>query len=205
MTRRLQVLAKTWVLTLVFFGAGCSESTTELQSCDSDLPGPSLSGDKLDLLPAEPTGFLTGDDKQAQIAREVPGGWGGMFFAEGRPTIYLVNPDARDAAVAVLQEKIPSFSFATADIWQARWDFAQLYDWYRYIGATIGRPDGVLTSDIDEKQNRLVYGIRADALDSVRVLFELADLPCELVVFEEATPIIFNNVQDIAFTGKEKI
>ena len=93
------------------------------------------------------------------------------------------------AAVAALSAQMPGFDFASADVWKGRWDFAQLYDWYRYIRVAIGSPEGIVFSDIDEYENRLTYGVLAEAMDSVRAVFDAAALPCELVRFEESAPI----------------
>ena len=79
-----------------------------------------------------------------------------------------------------------------ADVWQGRWDFGQLYDWYRYINdVAVGWPDGLVSRDIDEYQNRLRYGVRDDqALNSLTELFKSAGLPCELALIEVTGPII---------------
>jgi hypothetical protein len=44
---------------------------------------------------------MTIDDQWAAIARQVPGGWGGVWLVDAQPTIFLVHPDRRDEAVAL--------------------------------------------------------------------------------------------------------
>ena len=123
---------------------------------------------------------VTVDDRWAAIARRVPGGWGGFFYESGRPTIYLVDPTQRDAAYAALQaEGIPAMS---AHVKTGHWDFAQMYDWYRYLSPHIWSIEGVHQSDIQESANRLEYTVLDQATrDEVdRVLTELM-IPCFLV------------------------
>ncbi len=108
-------------------------------------------------------------------------------------TIYLVDPSVREAATAALDVllPLPFGSYAAADIQQGRWSFIQLYDWYHYIQMGMGWPDGVITGDIDEAQNRLRFGVLAENLDSAQAVFEAAELPCGLVELEETRPIVF--------------
>jgi len=139
------------------------------------------------------TGWQTMDDHWAAIAREVPGGWGGVFLVDGQPTIYLVHPDKRDDAVAALYalgigESV--FDVRLSTVLQGRWDFAQLYDWYRYINVRAWTMDGLRTSDIDEVQNRLVYGFDSSAVTQFESVLETLDLPCDLVTVAAAGAVV---------------
>lgn len=180
------------LLTIVV-GAACSD-TTGPTLCDPDGPGPSIEGPRADSLPPAPTDYRTPDDEWAVIARDVPGGWGGFFFENSWPTIYLVDPSQRTAAVDALYSLGVGAPFADirkADVWQGRWDFGQLYDWYRYINeVAVGWPYGLVSRDINEVRNRLVYGVLEDSLDSFTETIESVQLPCELVVIEVMGPII---------------
>ncbi|MQA90186.1 MAG: hypothetical protein GEU90_08120 [Gemmatimonas sp.] len=68
---------------------------------------------------------------------------------------------------------------------QGRWDFAQLYDWYRYLNQHLWPVEGLSFSDIQEARNRLEYGA-IDEPTRVEVENILADLdvPCFLVAIE---------------------
>ena len=55
-------------------------------------------------LPPVDTRYQTVDDLWAEVARQVPGGWGGLFLSEGQATIYLVEPEKRAEATAALYE-----------------------------------------------------------------------------------------------------
>ena len=180
------------LLTIVV-GAACSD-TTGPGLCDPDGPGPSIEGSRAASLPPVPTTHRTIDDRWAAIARDVPGGWGGLFFEGALPIVYLVDPSQRTAALDALYSLgvgAPYADIRRADVWQGRWDFGQLYDWYRYLNevAVVWRY-GVASSDIDEFQNRLVYGVLEDSLDSFTKTIESLQLPCELVVIKVGSGIL---------------
>jgi hypothetical protein len=111
-------------------------------------------------------------------------GWGGFFLENGVPTIYLIDAALKEAAIAVLAtEGFPLSS--SARVKQGRWDFAQLYDWYRYLALHISAVDGMSFSDIQEARNRIEYGV-IDEPTRVRLEKTLAalEVPCFLVAIE---------------------
>ena len=128
------------------------------------------------------------------MARQVPGGWGGVFLVSNNTLmIYLVEPTKETEAKTAL------FSFGvglprdirTAQVKKGRWDFAQLFDWYRYIQPHINFSNGVSFTDIDEARNRLLYGmVNADAKASLEASMQSLNLPCELVIIEVTGPIV---------------
>jgi hypothetical protein len=73
------------------------------------------------------------DDYWADIAARVPGGFAGVLYREGKPVVVLARPSEAEAAKRVLAPLLPSFPIRDADIQSARWDFAQLVDWYNYL------------------------------------------------------------------------
>ena len=168
-----------WVFAALVVTA-CSDSP----NCDPSAPGPSLNPRLVVPGPIPP---VTIDDQWAAIARTVPGGWGGMFLVSGTPTIYLVDPSKRSEAVAALYAAgvgRPSYDVRQAQVLRGRWDFGQLYDWYNYINSVaFARVPGLASTDIDEKQNRLVYGMVDDNSKSqLQALFQSLGVPCELAV-----------------------
>jgi hypothetical protein len=75
---------------------------------------------------------------------------------------------------------------------QARWDFAQLYDWSDYITAQRPRFSGLTEFDIDERDNRLVYGFQdSTSLRAAEARIATLQLPCYLVAFVLAKPVMF--------------
>lgn len=172
------------IVTVAF--AACSDSTASLV-CDPGAPGPSLAVAKQASLAPVPTNQRTIDDIWANIARQVPGGWGGFFLENGQPTVFLVQPGRQDEALAALYDAGVGepFDVREADVRQGRWDFAQLHDWRRYIDLAVGHPEGVVSIDLDEARNRIAYGVRdAEAANAFSSLLESANVPCELVVVE---------------------
>lgn len=171
---------------------GCSDATSPT-GCDPAAPGPSLEPAKRDSLPPPPTDFRTLDDEWAEIARQVPGRWGGVVLDGGILTIYLVDPSKRAQAVAALFALGVGapYDIRQARVKQGRWDFAQLYDWYRYINVRVGWPEGLVLTDIDEGRNRVVYGVQDDnAKARLEAVVEPLGLPCELVVVEVTGPVV---------------
>ncbi len=109
---------------------------------------------------------------------------------DGVPTIYLVEPALRSEAIDALiafgvgQE----FDMRNARVRKSRWDFGQLYDWRWYIDIRIGSAAGLIFRDIDEFQNRLVYGVVAAEKEAFNARLEYLDLACELVIVETRRP-----------------
>ena len=150
---------------------------------------------------APDTGVGTIDDQWAAIARWVPGGWGGFFLdSTGHPTVYLVHPERQQDALADLYALgigKPFYDVRTAQVRQGRWDFAQLYDWYRYINArwsehvishALALNGGVYFTDIDEVRNRLAYGVDTTAKVDLEAVLATLQPPCALVTVFVATP-----------------
>lgn len=167
------------------------------KSCPADAPAYSLPRAARDSLPTDGRDSRTLDEVWAEIAREVPGGWGGLFYEEGSLTIYLVERSKREQAIAALAPLLRESGWeevadelATAEVKVGRWDFAQLHDWYRYLNQHVWRVEGVTTSDIDEQHNRLEYGVRDEEAQK-RLSERLAELdpPCFLVAVGIRVPV----------------
>ena len=127
----------------------------------------------------------TVDDDWADIARQVPGGYAGIILENGTPVVFLVDTTQRQQAIAGLQGRlsVPG-GFANAKVRAARWDFAELAEWYRYLQI---EPLGAQISfaDIDEAKNRIAFGA-PDSTSRAKMNQALAklDLPCYLVAIE---------------------
>ncbi|HJU69561.1 MAG TPA: hypothetical protein VJ650_15075 [Gemmatimonadaceae bacterium] len=146
------------------------------KACGDDAPAPSLSADKGEALPL-------GWDVNAQwaaIARRVPGGWGGVFLENGIPTIYLVDPAQREAAIAALAAE--GFALTSPRVKKGRWDFAQLYDWFRYLARHTVAIEGVSYIDIQEARNWIEYGVVDEPTRAhLEEILAPLDVPCFLV------------------------
>ncbi|HEX2076358.1 MAG TPA: hypothetical protein VHG08_01580 [Longimicrobium sp.] len=166
------------------------------EPCTPRSPALSLTADKREALPPLTGRFDTPDDEWARVAREVPGGWGGLLYVEGRLTLYLVDPGQREAAVSALERLLAGTGHARvvpelrgAAVRRGRWDFAQLYDWYRYLHQTVWQVGGMTSSDIDEGANRITYGVaNQDARQRLERHLRSLGIPCYLVAIEIRPP-----------------
>lgn len=153
--------------------------------CASDAPATSLSAAARDSLPALDT-VHNQDDRWAQRARTVPGGWGGFFMDHGVPTIYLTDPKQRTSALAALNRPGLDGHGLGPDVRvrRGRWDFAQLDDWYRYLTLRLGFVQ-VVGTDIDETKNRIAYWVTGpSAISRLEARLAALHVPCFLVAVE---------------------
>ena len=132
------------------------------------------------------------DAETASLAREVPGGYGGLYLDGGRVVVLLTDTLRKDAARRELARRIPrpDLDIERARVIPARWTFAQLHDWWAYISARRVRFEGATMFDIDERANRLVYGFRdSTALRRAEEDVRPLELPCYLVAFVIRPPV----------------
>lgn len=134
---------------------------------------------------------LVGSDREfAELAQQVPG-FAGMYFDEGgAPVVRLKDAGQRGVAQTVLSKVLASrgrsvaaMRFASAD-----YDFPQLVAWRRQFPAIQGVA-GVVSTGIDERANRLRFGV-VDAAARQRVLAKLDELniPRGAVLIDEVPP-----------------
>lgn len=128
------------------------------------------------------------DDGFADVSRQIPGGWGGISFVDGQPAMYLVDTTKFAEAAAALNETdlFQYYDFSQFRVRRGLWSFAQLYDWKRYIVLHGEWPDGIMSADIDESANRLVYGVHPEKAQGVEDFFSSLHLPCDLLLLEES-------------------
>lgn len=145
-------------------------------------------------LPSELKATLRPDDmrstnaRRAEFARQMPGGWGGHFYADGQHAIYLKDLSQRDTVLTALAHL---FDYGKeVRVLQGRWDLAQLYDWEGYLVDPILGMKGVSGGGIDEAQNRIVYSVDDGAVYR-RASEKLARIgvPCFLVALEIVEPM----------------
>jgi hypothetical protein len=168
------------------------------KACPVSAPAYTLPDAARDSLPSGGGEHRTFDEIWADFAREVPGGWGGMFYEQERLTMYLLEPSKRQDAIAALMQLLQGSGWEevlpdlpSARVKQGRWDFAQLFDWYRYINQHVWRVEGVTVSDIQEQRNRLEYGAKdEDTKQRVTEVLTTLDLPCFLVAVEIRAPVV---------------
>ena len=187
--------------------AGCGGSALAPDSADTGAPliaasVPACQGPAQSLAPALAAQFRGDGDRSsdamlADLSRRAPGGFAGVFYEGsgpasssgrptlGRPVLLLTDPSQASAAKAAIAPALPNFDVAGAEVRKARWTFAQLYEWYRYLG---NGPSGfwsapnVTMSDINEVRNRIEVGV-ADEPSRAELTRRLSsiNLPCDLI------------------------
>ena len=160
--------------------------------CTDESPITILPDSLRAVLPA-PGMFRTSDQDQVEFARRVPGGYAGRYLEDGELVIMLVDTTQLEAVVAELELTSWYRPEAIVRAKQARWDFGQLYDWYRHLAQYIHVVDGLTMTDIDEVQNRIEYGVTSEAARAELVtVLQAAAISCHLV----ATAIVENATAD---------
>ena len=180
---------------------GCSMSRLHpVSSCDASAP--------LELSPARRDSLTPPDDGNqpdamwARLARRVPGGFAGVYLeavpwnGNGEPVrpqrivMRLVRPaEGRQAFGRILPLLGPSIGGVRLDsasvrVEPARWDFAQLDEWRRYLDPRVMVP-GRTSADTDEGKNRIFYGVpTAGERDTLLARLRALRVPCGLVAVE---------------------
>lgn len=133
----------------------------------------------------------TTDDEQAEFARRVPGGYAGRYVENGQLVIMLVDTTKLQAVIAELEETDWYQSMPVVRARQVRWDFGQLYDWYRHLALYLGGLSGLSTMDVNEVENRLQYGVlNEEAREALVSAFQGASPSCHLFATAIVAPIV---------------
>jgi hypothetical protein len=155
-----------------------------LGGCAAFQPG-------LDNQTLQPNQPLTLDDKFVQIARSVPS-FGGMFFDNQQNlNIYLTDQmqiaSAQSEIASVLGISVPQ---ANVRVLRGEHNFIELKRWHdRAIG--LFDIEGVLSTDIDETQNRLKIGVaQADQIGLVEQQIAQLRIPASAVEVVVTEPIV---------------
>src|SRR5438552_14787759 len=134
------------------------------QSCPADAPAVEVPVTLRDSVRGLGASFRDDDDRWADLAREVPGGFAGMML-EGGLVVFLVDTTQRDAALAALAARggLEGRDPKRVRVRKARWDFSQLIDWYHYLNLSAWSDSGEVQRDIDEAHNRITYGVMGES------------------------------------------
>lgn len=146
--------------------------------------------------PASPD---TADEQWAGLAAEAPGGFAGAYLetaASGsarRLVVRLTRPGERDSALRVILPKVGDATGAKPHpanvvITPAKFDFIQLIEWRRYLEPHANAVAKVVSTRIDQTNNRIAYTVATDA-DREALVNHLGELrlPCGLVDVVVAT------------------
>lgn len=131
-------------------------------------------------LGCEPTAYVHGperttDDDEVALVRQVPG-YGGQFIEGCDYIVHLTDPATQAAAarahfepvVAAMGTNSPYFAPECSVsprliLRKARYDFAQLGEWHQRIMPVVLAAFAVVSTDIDERRNRIVIRVRSRA------------------------------------------
>jgi hypothetical protein len=160
-------------------------ASTELRVADCDGPPLSLPANLRATL-APRTGQVDHDDHWADLAEQIPGGFAGVFYSDGKPVLLLTRPDQATAAKSALaaDPTLKGFDIAHAEVRKARWDFAQLVDWYDYLlgDTSLWSTPGNISADKNERTNRISFGIETEAgRQELKRKLLAVNVPCDLV------------------------
>lgn len=165
----------------------------------STPPAPRPGGDpRAEQRPGRPH---TIDDRFAALARAVPGGFGGLWLEGTVLHVNLVDLSRREQAQSALEVELrgefgpgaPGGQRASVDLGRivfhpGRFDYVQLTGWYARLPAALGY-EGVTSTDIDERRNRIRIGVRDDAnAERVRRRIRELGIPSEAVLVEREEP-----------------
>jgi hypothetical protein len=134
------------------------------------------------------------DDHWADLAERIPGGFAGVLYSNGKPVLMLTHPEQATAAKKVLtsDRTLAGFDVMRAEVRTARWDFAQLVDWFNYfVGhSTVWNTAGIVSGDKDESTNRIHFGIENETgRETLRKKLVALDIPCDLIRISIESPI----------------
>lgn len=134
-----------------------------------------------------------------EVARTVPG-FGGLFFEDGQPTIYLSDRGAAEVARRALLPVLGARGLGGAPlhVLEGEYDWLQLAEWHHRRLLPVLAMDGVIFTDADESINRIVIGVESEALRAaVLEAVERLGVPTDAVVIEETErPVPLQSLED---------
>ncbi|MFQ5872263.1 MAG: hypothetical protein ACE5JL_00475 [Dehalococcoidia bacterium] len=135
------------------------------------------------------------DQRLAEAGQRVPG-FGGFFLDvgdNGIAHVYMVDPSQKDAAGEAVETILGPERFSR-DIKEIRtlqgeYRIGQLVGWYHSLWRDVMVVPGVITTDLNEGKNRLVFGVENDeAKKAVEEELAKKGVPREAVIIEVVEP-----------------
>jgi len=176
---------------IIGLSAGCTNTV------GSTNPQPELGAAPEELLANASAVPNNNDSTWVRLAREVPGGFAGIYLKHGALVLALTQPEKKLDAIAALTarhlELPPRVDLRDAIVERVRWNFAQLYDWSRYVFPRV-HMKGLVMADLDELHNSVTIGILQQDTASVNADLKKLSLPSGLVRVEAyASPVCVND------------
>jgi hypothetical protein len=149
--------------------------------------------------PAQAPGIESLDDQFAAIARQVPG-FGGLYLdQDGTMKVYMegqkgpVNDNLISSLEGVITREIGGgerLTHSGVEVIEGQYGFLDLQSWHQELSPAVLSIPGVVSTDIDEKTNRLRIGVTSkEVLEAVEKSLAGLSVPREAVVFSETKPI----------------
>lgn len=163
----------------------CSDSTT-------GLPDPTTRYESVRPMSLAPgRAQMDYDDLTEMAGRDVPGGFGGTYINDSGELVVRVLDTSQSAETRsyVSRQMAPRLGThvpeARVQVRPAEYRFADLNRWHRALADVLGIEGSVFT-DLDERRNRIVVGVRSAELEAeVRRVADSAGVPAAAVVVEE--------------------
>lgn len=138
------------------------------------------------------------DEIYAQMARDNPGFAGLYLDPDGKTLHVLVKTSASPAETAAVERAVRSHLARydgpqpdKIEIDPAKYDFAELKEWYDRMGPVVWAVPGLVFTDIDEVKNGLRIGVEtAEARELVEQRLAELGIPNELVEIEISPPVV---------------
>lgn len=136
------------------------------------------------------------DDDFADIAAQSPG-FGGLFYdSSGAMNVYLVNTTriaSANAPIAAFVQRHKLPAGREVKVLRGQYDYRDLmrsYEAVRSAASIFTRGSGLISTDIDERRNRIVIGVQNEAARQ-RVMGALSDQPAIMygAVLVEVVPV----------------
>jgi hypothetical protein len=137
---------------------GLTVTVLFLASCSDDMPTATPG----DVAPEPAFSAQPGHQSMADLARAVPG-FGGLYVeADGTPTVWMRNSNARVAAPAIQAFlRRQGFDVSNVRTRSADFEWQELESWFDAASNALFEVPGVVFVDLDESRNRVTIGVEA--------------------------------------------
>ncbi|MGH7584843.1 MAG: hypothetical protein ACREMH_01200 [Gemmatimonadales bacterium] len=131
------------------------------------------------------------DDPNA-LAGAVPG-FGGFFYDQGVPTMYLKGPADRSRAERALEPYLRKrgHSASSLKVRPGAFGWAELEEWRNLATPEVLAEAGAVFIDADEASNRVRVGVERGGQGRIQAALQRAGIPAAAVIVDETEPVRF--------------
>lgn len=128
------------------------------------------------------------------VVAERVGSFGGLFIDEaGRPTVYLTDMSEAPKARQILRAFAEDNGSSVNDIQfiRANFRYTDLNAWYNATWAKVMEKNGAVFSDLDEANNRILFGVEnAGLATAVSAIMSAHSVPASAYAVEVTQPVV---------------